>query len=73
MKTLTPANGRPVEAKKIDPELFKIVAAFVQDPLRWFHTPNIEFEGRKPIDLLDTGEEPRVRDIIEAAKYGLFS
>jgi len=36
-------------------------------------TPGSEFEGRKPVDLLGTSDEPRLRNRIEAAKLGMFS
>ncbi len=57
----------------IDPNLVSDVGDFVDDPEGWFHTPNVEFEGRAPIELLGTPEEARLRNRIEMAKYGLFS
>jgi DNA-binding transcriptional ArsR family regulator len=57
----------------IDPALLEDVRAFVDDPERWFRTPNAAFEGRKPIDLLGTADESRLRNRIEAAKLGMFS
>jgi hypothetical protein len=57
----------------IAPSLLDDVRGFVDDPEGWFHTPNAEFEGRKPVDLLGTPDEPRLRNRIEAAKCGMFS
>jgi DNA-binding transcriptional ArsR family regulator len=57
----------------IDADLLADVEGFVDDPEDWFLTPNPEFEGRKPVDLLGTPDEPRLRNRIEAAKLGLFS
>jgi DNA-binding transcriptional ArsR family regulator len=57
----------------IDPALLVDVGGIVDDPEAWFRTPNVVFEGRRPIDLLGTPDEPRLRDRIEAAKYGMFS
>ncbi len=57
----------------IDADLLADVEGFVDDPEVWFLTPNSEFEGRKPVDLLGTPDEPRLRNRIEAAKLGLFS
>jgi DNA-binding transcriptional ArsR family regulator len=57
----------------IDPELLKDVGGFVDDAEAWFRTPNPELEGRKPIDLIGTAEERRLRYRIEAAKFGMFS
>jgi DNA-binding transcriptional ArsR family regulator len=57
----------------IDPTLREDVGGFVDDPEGWFRTPNVAFEGRRPIELLGTPDEPRLRNRIEAAKLGMFS
>jgi len=57
----------------IDRSLLEDVAGFVDDPEQWFRTPNAEFEWRRPIELLGTPDETRLRDSIEAAKLGMFS
>jgi|GEM_PF-2979882 len=57
----------------VEPALLEDVGGFVDDPEEWFRTPNEVFEGRKPIDLLGTPDEPRLRNRIEAAKLGMFS
>ncbi len=62
-----------ISRQTIDSSLLRDVGGFVDDPDRWFRTPNSEFEGRRPIDLLGTADEPRLRNRIEAAKLGLFS
>jgi DNA-binding transcriptional ArsR family regulator len=49
------------------------VRGLVDDPEGWFRTPNPVFEGRRPIDLLGTPDEARLRNRIEAAKLGMFS
>ena len=58
---------------RIDPGLLDDVRGFVDDPESWFRTPNAELEGRKPVDLLGTADEPRLRNRIAAAKLGMFS
>jgi Protein of unknown function (DUF2384) len=63
------ADPRPA----IDPTMLKEVGDFLDDPERWFRTPNIIFEGRAPIELLGTPEEARIRERIEAAKLGIFT
>jgi hypothetical protein len=63
------ADPQPI----IDPALLKDVGDFVDDPETWFHRPNMEFEGRAPIELLGTPDEARLRERIEAAKLGLFT
>jgi DNA-binding transcriptional ArsR family regulator len=57
----------------VDRTLLEDVGGFVDDPECWFNTPNPAFEGRPPIDLLGTADEPRLRNRIEAAKLGMFS
>jgi DNA-binding transcriptional ArsR family regulator len=58
---------------RIDSALLEDVSGFVDDPDGWFHTPNVEFEGRRPIELLGTPDEQRLRERVEAAKLGMFS
>jgi Protein of unknown function (DUF2384) len=57
----------------IDPSLLTEVEQFLDDADGWFRTPNMTFEGRAPIELLGTPEESRIRERIEAAKYGLYT
>jgi energy-coupling factor transporter ATP-binding protein EcfA2 len=57
----------------IDPEMLKDVGGLIEDPERWFRTPNVIFELRAPIELLGTPEESRIRERIEAAKLGFFT
>jgi len=64
---------RKLVSPEIDSSLLQDVSGFVDDPERWFRTSNVEFEGRRPVDLLGTADEPRLRNRIEAAKLGLFS
>lgn len=63
----------PSELEKIDRALIEDVRGFVDDPIGWFRTPNDAFEGRRPIELLGTDDESRLRNRIEAAKLGMFS
>jgi DNA-binding transcriptional ArsR family regulator len=57
----------------VDPVLLEDVRGFVDDPEAWFQTPNVVFEGRRPIELLGTPDEARLRNRILAAKLGMFS
>lgn len=61
------------KSQSIDRAMLEDVGGFVEDPARWFNTPNPDFEGRKPVELLGTTEEPRLRNRIAAARLGLFS
>jgi DNA-binding transcriptional ArsR family regulator len=54
-------------------KLIKKVGTVVEDPEDWLNTPNPQFEGRRPIDLIGTDDEIRVHIIIEAAQQGCFS
>jgi DNA-binding transcriptional ArsR family regulator len=54
-------------------KLIRKVGTVVEDPEEWLNTPNRQFEGRRPIDLIGTDDEIRVHIIIEAAQQGCFS
>jgi len=58
---------------EIDPSLLEDLGEMVEDPKAWFNTPNDAFGGRKPLDLLGTSDESRLRNRIQAAKLGMFS
>jgi DNA-binding transcriptional ArsR family regulator len=57
----------------IDSALLDDVGAFVENAQAWFLTPNSFFEDRRPIDLLGTPDEARLRKRIAAAKCGMFT
>lgn len=59
----------PSELKK----LIKKVSTVITDPEEWLNTPNPQFEGRRPLDLIGTDDEVRVHIILEAAQQGFFS
>ncbi len=54
-------------------KLIKKVGTVVEAPEDWLNTPNPQFEGRRPIDLIGTDDEIRVHIIVEAAQQGCFS
>jgi DNA-binding transcriptional ArsR family regulator len=68
-----PRDEAPVSSTPIDPALLKDVGDLVDDPEAWFRTPNVAFEGRRPIELLGTPDEATLRNRILAAKLGMFS
>ena len=72
VKRPKPAS-RSIEGKEIDPRLLKELSALVDDPIAWLNTTNEVFEGRKPIDVLGTDDEPRLRNRIKMASQGMFS
>ena len=45
----------------------------VDDPDSWLNTPNDRFAGKKPIDLIGTNKEQRLRDLLRAIKHGMVS
>jgi Protein of unknown function (DUF2384) len=67
------ASDAKTASVPIERKLLEDVKGFVDDPEKWFRTPNADFEGRQPIELLGTDDEPRLRNRIEAAKLGMFS
>jgi uncharacterized protein (DUF2384 family) len=54
-------------------ELLKEIEDIFADPEAWLEMPNTRLAGKKPIDLIGTPEEERVRTIIETFRYGLYS
>lgn len=73
MELARPDRHARAKRGSIDRAMLEDVGGFVEDPARWFNTPNPDFEGRRPVDLLGTTEEPRLRNRIAAARLGLFS
>ena len=59
----------PSELKK----LIKKVSTVIDDPEEWLNTPNPQFEGRRPIDLIGAKDEIRLHIIIRALEQGFFS
>jgi hypothetical protein len=66
-------SPKPALTKSEWKKLVKKVGSVVDDPEDWLNTPNPQFEGRRPIDLIGTEDEVRVHIIIEAAQQGCFS
>ncbi len=61
-----PVGDTPKTALELTSEL-------LQHPGAWLRTPNENLGNRRPIDLLDTDEEEKVSNLLNAVKYGLFS
>jgi pimeloyl-ACP methyl ester carboxylesterase len=49
------------------------VGTILADPDSWLNTPNDRFAGKKPINLIGTKEEQRLRDLIRAIKHGMVA
>ena len=58
----------PNVADDIESEIGEVVA----DPATWLDTPNSQFGERKPRELIGTSEENKLRNYVNAIKYGLF-
>jgi DNA-binding transcriptional ArsR family regulator len=67
-----PAPGPAISKAELK-KLIKKVSTVIDDPEHWLHSPNPQFEGRRPIDLIGTDDEIRVHIILEAARQGCFS
>ncbi|WP_435011505.1 MbcA/ParS/Xre antitoxin family protein [Tundrisphaera lichenicola] len=75
-QTKKSGNRSKAESPKlsaIDPSLLDDIMGIVDEPEIWLRMPNVIFEGRAPIELLGTPEEARIREQIDAAKYGMFT
>jgi DNA-binding transcriptional ArsR family regulator len=62
-----------VEQKTATERFEREVGTVVDDPRLWLNTPNPQFAGRRPIDLIGTEDEPELRNLIRAAQQGAFS
>lgn len=70
-----PASPRPLAppaAEEPRRSTMELVYDVLQYPEEWLRTPNHQFGNRRPIDLLGTDEEEKVRDLLRAADAGIF-
>lgn len=51
-------------------DLWEDIAGFVDDVQEWLCEPNPEFSGLRPLDMIGSADEGRLRRRIEAAKMG---
>jgi Protein of unknown function (DUF2384) len=61
-----------VDHPALPPGLDALLADVVEHPQVWMSTPNAQFGGRRPIDLVGTEEEFKIFDILHAVDLGLF-
>lgn len=52
--------------------LAALLAMVLDQPEKWMATPNLQFGGRKPSDLVGTAEETKIFDVLQAVDQGLF-
>lgn len=67
MTVLAPINKPPRS-----PELIPLLEAVVDDPGKWLSTPNSQFGGKRPGELIGTDEETKLLDLLHAVDQGLF-
>ena len=54
-------------------DLRREIADILADPEAWLNTPNDQFGGRAPVELLGTKDEHFLREWVGAVKYGLMT
>ena len=57
----------------ISREICGLIDEVVPDPVEWRDTPNSALGGKKPNQLIGTEDETMLRDLLRAAKHGMFS
>ena len=72
-RNLESPEDRPEASVNIPAALLKEVSQVTTDPEGWMRRPNPRFEGRRPLELLGTTEEPRILLVIKAAQQGFFA
>jgi len=50
----------------------ELASDVLEYPGQWLRTPNTSLGDRKPIDLIDTDEEEKVYNLLNAVDQGLF-
>ena len=56
-------------------DLLDNIKDVVPDAEQWLKMPNDQLGGRRPMDMLDAGDEQRrqVHNLIEAVKHGMIT
>jgi Protein of unknown function (DUF2384) len=67
-------SSTAVKADRPSPtsNLAALLAVVLDQPDKWMATPNHQFGGRKPSDLVGTAEETKIFDLLHAVDQGLF-
>ncbi len=55
------------------PSIEDLVRELIDEPDKWLDTKNDQLGGEKPRNLVDTPQEPVLRNLLEAIKHGSFS
>jgi len=69
-----PKSNTAVNADRpsTSPNLAVLLATVLDQPEKWMATPNHQFGGRRPNELVGTAEEKRIFDLLHAVDQGLF-
>ena len=51
----------------------ELIDEVVPEPAAWLDSPNAHMGGGTPREMIDTGRESFVRDLVRAIKHGMFS
>jgi uncharacterized protein (DUF2384 family) len=62
-------NSWPIPPQR---SALELASKLLQHPGAWLRTPNPNLGDRKPIDLIDTDEESKVFNLLNAVDQGLF-
>jgi Protein of unknown function (DUF2384) len=52
--------------------LADLLSTVLEQPDKWMATPNYQFGGRRPSELIGTAEETKIFDLLNAVDQGLF-
>lgn len=55
------------------PSIEDMVRDLVAEPDKWLDMENDQLGGQKPRNLIGSSQEPVLRNLLEAIKYGSFS
>ena len=71
-RTRKSKSGRETSEVSKSTALETLLVSVVENPDTWLATPTVQFDGRRPADLIGTEEEHKVIDLLHAVDQGLF-
>jgi hypothetical protein len=69
---LMESKRRATTPKAEVPPIQELIDRVVDHPQTWLSTPNPQFGGREPRQLIGTGEESKLVNLLRAVDQGLF-
>lgn len=70
-KKAAPMASAPGLLPDEKPDILQEVADLIDKPNEWLNTASSQLGGRKPKDFIGTDQEPLLRDLLRAIKYGM--